>query len=222
MSRKPIKKTDADKAWMQPRQSKTKRFAPEYHLIVSEGTDTEPNYFGAIKNIINITYRNRIQLEVVGTGDNTINLFKRAKELVDTSSYVYKHVWIVYDKDDFPAEHFDRVDEMCGENSNEETIYHAVWSNQCIELWFLLHFSFMQSDLHRNEYWPKLTECLKKIGKGKYEKNRNDMYEILLPYMDDAICNAKKLEEMNKGKSPSCSAPGTKVYTFVEYIKAYL
>lgn len=41
MSRKPAKRSDADKAWMQPRKGKMKRFAPEYHLIVSEGVDTE-------------------------------------------------------------------------------------------------------------------------------------------------------------------------------------
>ena len=32
--------------------------------------------------------------------------------------------------------------------------YHAIWSNQCIEVWFLLHFSYFQSDIHRKEYWP--------------------------------------------------------------------
>lgn len=222
MSRKPAKRSDADKAWMQPRKGKMKRFAPEYHLIVSEGIGTEPNYFGTIKEKVNFTYRNRIQLEVIGIGDNTINLFKAAKGLADSSSYVYKHVWIVYDKDDFPAEHFDGVERLCVKNSNEETIYHATWSNQCIELWFLLHFSFMQSDLHRKEYWPKLTESLNKIGKGKYAKNRDDMYEMLKPYIETAISNAKKLNEINAGKTPAESAPGTKVYELIEKLLPYL
>ena len=59
----------------------------------------------------------------------------------------------------------------------------------CIELWFLLHFSFMQSALHRTSYWPKLTELLTSLGFGEYEKVRTDMYQILLPYMDAAIAN---------------------------------
>ena len=83
-------------------------------------------------------------MDVSGEGDNTISLFGRAKLLAGNNSNVYKHVWIVYDTDDFPADHIDRVLTLCIENSTEETAFHAIWSNQCIELWFLLHFSFMQ------------------------------------------------------------------------------
>lgn len=118
---------------------------PEYHLIVTEGTDTEPAYFGAIRDVINSQFREKIQLDVCGEGDNTINLFKKAKQNVLESPNGYRHVWVVYDTDDFPAEYIDRVVELCKENSNEETEYHAIWSNQCVELWYLLHFSFMQS-----------------------------------------------------------------------------
>lgn len=77
----------------------------------------------------------------LGEGDNTINLFRKAKQNVADSPNGYWHVWVVYDTDDFPAEHIDKV----------------------VELWYLLHFSFMQSDLHRTEYWPKLTEWLESI-----------------------------------------------------------
>ena len=100
--------------------------------------------------------------------------------------------------------------------------YHAVWSNQCVELWFLLHFSFMQSDIHRKEYWSKLTDWLTKIGVGEYKKNRTDMYKVLRPFMDFAIVNAKRLDETHQGKPPSKAAPGTKVYELVEMLKLYL
>ena len=68
---------------------------------------------------------------------------------------------IVYDTDDFPADHIDSVLQFCDADSNDETTFHAVWSNQCIELWFLLHFSYMQSDIHREEYWPKANGVFK-------------------------------------------------------------
>lgn len=97
-----------------------------------------------------------------------------------------------------------------------------MWSNQCVELWFLLHFSFMQSDIHRTEYWSKLTEHLKQIDAGEYEKNRKDMYQILRPYMECAIANAKRLNALNEGKLPSKSAPGTKIYELIEILKPYL
>lgn len=222
MSLKPPKKSDLNKAWMKTKPDRAIRIRPEYHLIVTEGTDTEPAYFGTIKEIINKKYPEKIQLDVSGEGDNTISLFEKAKNLVSYSSNVYKHVWVVYDTDDFPAAHIDRVLELCDENSTEETKFHAIWSNQCVELWFLLHFSFMQSDIHRTEYWPKLTEQLKLIGAGEYEKNRKDMYQVLYPYMEYAIENAKRLNAINKGKLPSKAAPGTKIYELIEVLKPYL
>ena len=222
MSLKPPKKSDLDKNWMKARRDRPKKIQPEYHLIVTEGTDTEPAYFGAMRDIINRAYPDRIQLNIHGAGDNTLNLFQKARQLTAASANGYKHVWIVYDTDDFPADHIDSVLQSCDTDSNDETTFHAIWSNQCIELWFLLHFSYMQSDIHREEYWPKLTECLKQIGAGEYEKNRKDMYEILHPYMEYAIGNAKRLNASNEGKLPSKAAPGTKVYELIEILKPYL
>ena len=83
-------------------------------------------------------------------------------------------------------------------------------------------FQLPQSDLHRTSYWPKLTEILTSLDLGEYTKNRTDMYQILLPYRDTAIVNAEKLDKINKGKLPSTSAPGTKVYELVNKLKPYL
>lgn len=222
MSLKPPKKSDLNKSWMKSRLDRPKKIQPEYHLIITEGTNTEPAYFCSMKDIINATYPDRIQLDIYGEGDNTLNLFEKAKNRVSFSANGYKHVWIVYDTDDFPANHINQTEELCRKNSTEETTYHAIWSNQCIELWFLLHFSFLQSDLHRSSYWPKLTENLNAQNLGAYKKNRQDMYHILYPYMDTAIANAIKLDKINNGKLPSNAAPGTKVYELVKKLKPYL
>lgn len=170
MSLKPPKKSDLDKNWMKARQDRPKKIQPEYHLIVTEGTETEPAYFGAIRDIINSSYPDKIQLNIHGIGNNTLTLFQKAKQLSDASANGYRHVWIVYDTDDFPAEHINKTAQLCVSESTDDTTYHAIWSNQCIELWFLLHFSFLQADLHRSSYWPKLTEILSFQGLGSYEK----------------------------------------------------
>ena len=222
MSRKPPKKSDMGKSWMKPRRDSRQMISPEYHLIVSEGTKTEPKYFEKIKETIDAKYRDRIHLDISGKGDNTVNLFNRAVKDVARSNNVYKHVWLVFDKDDFPPEHFDRTAELCAAESTDETRYHPIWSNQCIELWFLLHFMFLQADLHRDEYWPKLTESLKSKNLGTYYKNRTDMFDVLRPYMDDAIRNAKMLEEINTGKTPSRSTPGTMIHHLIVTLKPYL
>ena len=222
MSIRPPKKSDMGKSWMKPRRDFRQIISPEYHLIVTEGTATEPQYFQAIKETIDAKYRDRIHLDVTGKGDNTVSLFHRAVKDVANSSNIYKHVWLVYDKDDFPSENFDKTAALCETASNDETHYYAIWSNQCIELWFLLHFMFLQADLHRDEYWPKLTECLKARGLGTYYKNRPDMYKVLRPFMDEAVRNAKKLEQLNQGSAPSKSSPGTMAHYLIEILRPYL
>jgi hypothetical protein len=54
-----------------------------------------------------------------------------------------------------------------------------------------------------------------------YEKNRVDMFDILLPSIDVAIANSKKLDVINGRKPPSKSGPGTRVYEMMEKLKPY-
>ena len=49
MTNKPAKKSDLGKSWMKERSNKPKKLAPEYHLIVSEGTDTERNLLSLLQ-----------------------------------------------------------------------------------------------------------------------------------------------------------------------------
>ena len=56
-----------------------------------------------------LEYRGRIQLDIYGEGQNMLSLFDKARNHVQCSSNVYKHVWIVYDTDDFPQKHINRT-----------------------------------------------------------------------------------------------------------------
>ena len=42
------KKSDMGKEWMKPRRDSQQMIAPEYHLIITEGKETEPQYFASI------------------------------------------------------------------------------------------------------------------------------------------------------------------------------
>lgn len=77
------------KTWMKPRRDSRKIISPEYHLIVTEGTETEPKYFEAIRKTVNVKYRDRIHLDVSGKGDNTLSLFHRAVRDVQVSGIIY-------------------------------------------------------------------------------------------------------------------------------------
>ena len=92
MSLKPAKKSDLNKSWMQPRRDRRKMIQPEYHLIVTEGTETEPPYFNAMGAVINKNYPDRINVKVEGEGDNTLNLYSKAKSLAKQSANGYVEV----------------------------------------------------------------------------------------------------------------------------------
>lgn len=219
MSNKPPKKSDEKKKWMEPqRRSRNIAIAPEYHLIVSEGTKTEPNYFKALKDEINKNFPGRVSIDINGAGEGTSKLLERAQKIVERSAIEYKHVWLVYDMDDFPADDFNKTAYTCQTISDLATTYHALWSNQCIVYWFLLHYCFLNSDISRNEYYPKLSNYL---GCG-YQKNSKDIYDKLKPKLKTAIKNAKKIEALRGDLPPSQCAPGTKVYELFEMLISYI
>ena len=219
MSLQPPKHSEC--SWPKGRRSRQRNQFLDYNLIVTEGTKTEPYYFKALKARISAKESNRIQLDIKGGAGNTTGLLEYAKKLVKRSANGYSHVWLVYDKDDFPDDRFNEMEVVCKKlNEESETEYHAIWSNQCIELWFLLHYSFIQSDLHRSEYYPKLSAVFEKSG--EYKKNREDIFDLLYPKLGDAIMNAERLEEENRGRTPSESAPGTMMHIMMKKFKPYL
>ena len=107
---------------------------------------------------------------------------------------------------------------------NPELQYHAAWSNECIEFWFLLHFAYYTSNNHRSEYKKFLNEKFQELGIGKYEKNMYNIFELLMEYGSPklAIRYAKRIIKEGQGKTPTEIAPGTKVYELVEELAKYL
>ena len=117
--------------------------------LMEQLTEANETYLEKISQHMECQYREMQRVE---------RRIERKKKLIDKKyivSIVFKHVWIVYDTDDFPAENIDMVAQLCEEyNAQGETIYHAVWSNQCVELWYLLHFMYMDAD-----FWDDLAIC---------------------------------------------------------------
>lgn len=218
MSNKPPKKGDLNKSWMRPRRDRRRDIAPEYHLIVAEGEETETNYFEKLKDQINSKYPGRISIKIKGTGESTKRVLKYAQSIVSSSVNEFKHIWIVFDKDDFTAKDFDDTCSECKKLSNENLTYHALWSNQCIEYWFLLHFMYLDTPLNRKDYFSKLSKLMKR----KYEKNQADIYTLLNPNLHTAIENAKKIARRYADANPSECDPCTKVYEIFDMLKNYL
>ena len=88
----------------------------------------------------------------------------------------------------------------------------------------MLHFAYYTSNNHRTEYIKFLNAEFQKLGIGKYEKNRNDIFEILLRKGNPklAIRYAKRLIKAGCGMTPTEIAPGTRVYALAEELAKYL
>lgn len=167
---------------------------PSGHLIVTEGVKTEVNYFNGFKEEINQKYANTVEsyeINIRGAGKETLRIIEEINDIRRRSPHVFEHVWAVFDKDDFPKDHFD--------NAITAAYAHNIkvaWSNECIELWFLLHFSYLSASIPRELYYEKLNDALRKIGVSKgYSKIDSNLYHILKPYQPIAIQNAGRLKK---------------------------
>ena len=197
------------------------------YYIFCEGEQTEPQYFMGFKRLIedNPIYKDMVLITIEPCGAETMRVIGRAEEYVKQSGITKGQIWCVYDKDSFPAKDFNAVSERTEVlNRNSEVKYHVAWSNECIEFWFLLHFSYYTSNNHRKDYVRFLNEKFAELKVGKYQKNKDNIFDVLLEYGNPklAIRYAKRILEESKEKTPTEIAPGTKVHELVEELAKYL
>lgn len=174
-------------------------------LIVCEGAKTEPNYFDSF----DVTM---LQVRVEGTGTNTLSLVELTHTYADGQGF--DQVWCVFDRDSFSAANFNAAIERAKQYG-----YRVAWSNECFELWYVLHFAFMDSGQARSLYYPRLTECLGI----PYAKNSASMYDLLHGRQPQAIKNARKLwSRYDPDHNPAADNPCTTVFELVEELNKYL
>jgi len=155
-------------------------------------------------------------VKILGEGFNTKSLVRYAKELADqakSDGSCYDQVWCVFDKDSFSKEQFNTAVQMA-----QKYNFKIAYSNEAFELWYVLHFEYLNSGITREQYIVKLTQHLKK----PYKKNSLEMYELLFNYQDTAIKRAKKLMSTHAGFTPANSNPSTTVYKLVEELKVFI
>lgn len=231
MAKKPkpheLRSRDKRIAYHLERIEKPRQILPGRHLFVTEGTKTEPHYLEELINLISERHGAAVkkQIQIIGEGDNTLNLVRKAESYQHNAADDFQHVWIIYDKDDFPSDAFDNTISRCNalnkrfQSEGRDLTFHALWSNECFELWLLLHFCYMDSNISRDEYREKLSEYLGR----HYEKADRSVFRDLLPLMEDALRNAHKLMQSYDSSAPaSQKAPCTAFYELIEALRSYI
>lgn len=127
----------------------------------------------------------------------------------------YDKGWLVIDKDSFSKDNFKGT----LETAREKEICVA-YSNECYELWLLLHFKDVTSYKARKNIKKELNEEFQKNFKLKYEKSEKHVYGMLIDRQEKAILRARKLIDniiKTDGKlDPYNNNPSTKIYLLIE------
>jgi hypothetical protein len=185
-----------------PRKVETREPIPTF-LIVCEGEKTEPNYFKRFP------VSTRPEIEIVGAGCETIAVVNRAIKLKAKKSY--DRIWCVFDRDpsrvnDTKQRFIDAMQLAIKERIN------VAYSNECFEIWYLLHYNFYDTPIPRSDYRKMLTKLLG----CDYEKNSGDMYDKLEDRQPQAIKHARKLITTYDPHHPAEDNPATTVHLLVE------
>jgi hypothetical protein len=127
---------------------------------------------------------------------------------------------VVFDKDD--NDDFDEAIALANKNN-----LNVAWSNECFELWLLLHYQPLNSAISRDDYSSKLNDHFKEknINNGVYEKNIKEIFDITYPYVDKAINRSERLVKEYKGNkifSPTKMNPCTNVQDLVKELIKYI
>src|SRR3989344_1244409 len=187
--------------------------------IFTEGTETEPNYFKSIKEELRLK---NIDIQVVGTARNTMSLVDyildfKDKKYIETEPDGIDEIWAVFDRDSWDRD-FDNSINKAGARGIT-----VAYSNESFELWFLLHYCYIDNSLTRDIYCEKLNENLKKPSDNtpiKYEKSSKSMYSLIKHLEPQAVKNAERLlKSFDSKRSFLKKNPSTTVHLLVCSLK---
>lgn len=207
------------------REGRSRMVQMTRHLVVSEGKETEPRYFEGVRAALGAANERKVAIVVKGTGKHTLDLLDFAVEHCRYAPETFDHVWLVYDKDDFPASDFDAIERKCDELSDGSRTFRALWSNPCFEPWPLLHFRYTSAPMSAAECQRALAQAMSKDLGIEYRKNLGGLFEAVDDKRGEALQRAGRLDthhgELGNLK-PSLQNPATKVGEIFDVIGPYL
>lgn len=159
----------------------------------------------------------RVEVRTEGTGHNTDSLVELAIRLKREAERVgrpYNRIYCVFDRDSFPAQNFNRAFQL----AENHGIY-PTWVNEAFELWYLLHFDFIQTGVSRHQY-KEMLDGENRLG-GDYQKDDATIYAQLKEHQPRAFKFARKLAKFwidQGGCNPVSCNPSTNVDDLVDFL----
>lgn len=192
-------------------------------LIICEGSNTEPAYFKSFP-------LGNAEVECYGMGSSKTALVEQVIDILKKDEDTkLKEVWVVFDFDIRPdqlgQQKMDYNEAIILAEHNDIKV---ACSNDCFELWFLLHYQPVTNQWIRHQYYEKLSELwhcnYQKDGKA-YTFCRN-IYQRLQKdercSQDEAILRAQSLHKEHFDRPHADKNPFTSVFQLVQALNAYL
>ncbi len=204
-----------------------KRYEGDKILIVCEGTDTEPNYFNALKEHFQL---HQAAIEIVpssGSAPQTVVKYaKKAIEKACSEGDPYTKVYCVIDKDRHPGYSNALQTIRDFEPDNEKhcgTILCAIPSVPCFEYWILMHFTRTTRSFGTGGSSPcdqLIRTALSTYIPGYQKAERKSAKELVSTKLKTARTNSAIT--LQAAKNAGTDDPSTKVHLLVdelEYLK---
>lgn len=129
--------------------------------------------------------------QIEGVGMIGERLIDEAEKYFRRTPRQYKYKWLVFDKDDLSSNDFHRLIEMA-----ESRGFRVAWSNECFELWLVLHFEFLNSGITRDQYITKLDKHLQDRGLATgYKKSDHAVFDFTFELTEVTLKNAENLNK---------------------------
>lgn len=193
-------------------------------IIACEGIATEVNYFHGFFRELSAGGKISNSSCVIATHRHT-DPRGVLQDLLDYRTEFgakysdFDEKWIVIDRDPertngggHTLENFNAAIEAARQNQIS-----VAWSNPCFELWILLHFEFRNTSIDRDDFSRLLSDA-RRLNR-EYNKNIDNLYELLQTKQVDAIRNAKRLSSENHSVQPASSNPGTMIFSLLESVR---
>ena len=208
------KRQERDKRFK--KRQKAKRAEQKLILIFCEGEKTEPEYLANLRDRLKLTDVN-IQVDERSRGRDPLKLVRAAEAAYDNQDILY----CVFDRD--RHESWDKALARIKilQNKKKAMPIKAITSTPCFEFWLLLHFKYSTKPY---SYDGKKTACEQVIKDLKaflpeYQKNPSAYFDELFKKLNDAIANAKQIQDFHK--TSGTTNPSTEMHLLVEDLLAF-
>lgn len=176
-------------------------------LIVCEGKNTEPQYFEKLA----YAWRLRACVVSLGGAGAPEQLFSEAlstKEKSENENNCFDEVWAVFDKDEIDTKTILSVRRKAAESGIK-----VAFSNECFELWLLLHFQDDGWHTQRRDLPTALDAYLPGYSNSKSISSKH--FALLRKVLPDAMRRAERLEKDKTLEDDLEACPYTNVHELV-------